>query len=278
MKIGIYFVSKHGQTREIATFLAAQLHNLGCDTLAIDLNKPPTKSCRVAEFDMVLVGAPVYQGGYPSEVRRFVEDNRRELRNARRTGFFSTCLSAAPGTPASWQQSLGPVRKFLDDLAWSPQWVAIFAGALNYQEYNPLVRWVLKKISVNNGGPGGTSRDYEFTRWDDVGRLAKDFANDERESPYRESLVPFATRTLNLLMPKFEQRLVQHISVRATPDEVGLAINSLNRSDTWFAEFLARVRNFGNQAVNPLATFGRLPKRLARPPFTLASAMKLPAD
>ena len=37
MKIGIYFVSKHGQTREIATFLAAQLHNLGCDTLAIDL-------------------------------------------------------------------------------------------------------------------------------------------------------------------------------------------------------------------------------------------------
>jgi menaquinone-dependent protoporphyrinogen oxidase len=255
MKIGIYFVSKHGQTREIATFLAAQLHNLGCDTLAIDLNNSPIESCRVAELDMVLVGAPVYQGGYPSEVRRFVEDNRRELRNARRTGFFSTCLSAAPGTPASWQQSLGPVRKFLDDLAWSPQWVAIFAGALNYQEYNPLVRWVLKKISVNNGGPGDTSRDYEFTRWDDVGRFAKDFANDERESPYRESSVPFATRTLNLLMPKFEQRLVQHISVRATPDEVGLAINSLNRSDTWFAEFLARVRNFGNQAVNPPTNF-----------------------
>jgi menaquinone-dependent protoporphyrinogen oxidase len=114
---------------------------------------------------------------------------RRELRNARRTGLFSTCLSAAPGAPASWQQSLGPVRKFLDDLAWSPQWVAIFAGALNYQEYNPLVRWVLKKISMNNGGPGDTSRDYEFTRWDDVGRFAKDFANDERESPYRESSV-----------------------------------------------------------------------------------------
>jgi menaquinone-dependent protoporphyrinogen IX oxidase len=88
MKIGIYFVSKHGQTREIATFLAAQLHNLGCDTLAIDLNNSPIESCRVAELDMVLVGAPVYQGGYPSEVRRFVEDNRRELRNARRTGFF----------------------------------------------------------------------------------------------------------------------------------------------------------------------------------------------
>jgi menaquinone-dependent protoporphyrinogen oxidase len=172
MKIGIYFASKHGH-RKIAAFLAVPLHSLGFDTLAIDLNKSPIKSCRVAEFDMVLVGVPVYQGGYPSEVRRFVEDNRRELRNARRAGFFSTCLSVTPGTPVSWQQSFVPVRKFLDDLAWSPQWVVFFAAALNYREYNPLVRWVLKKISVRNGGPADTSRDYEFTPWDHVERFAK---------------------------------------------------------------------------------------------------------
>ena len=38
MKIGIYFASKHGQTRKIAAFLAVQLHSL---------NKSPKKGeCR----------------------------------------------------------------------------------------------------------------------------------------------------------------------------------------------------------------------------------------
>jgi hypothetical protein len=106
-----------------------------------------------------------------------------------------------------------------------------------------------------NGGPGDISRDYEFTRWDDVERFGNDFASDERESPYRESAVLIATRTLNRLMPKFEQRLAQHISVRATPDDVAFAIKSLNRSDMCGSQNCLRVRNFGNQAVNPAANF-----------------------
>jgi hypothetical protein len=172
---------------------------------------------------------------------------------------------------------MGPVQTFLDDLAWTPQWVAIFAGALNYREYNPLVRRVLRKISVRNGGPADTSRDYDPTRWDHVERSAKDFANGESESPFRQSSIPFATRTLNVLMSEFEQRLVQRIYVLATPDEVGVAIKSLNRSDMWLAEFLARLRNFGIKRLIHRKAFCRRLKHSARPPFARAKAMKLPA-
>ena len=251
MSIGIYFVSKYGQTRKIAQFLTTQFGNLGLQARSIDVSDVSSDSTKTLEFDALLIGAPVYQGSYPSAVRRFIENHRRELLTATRTGFFSTCLAATPGTADSYRESLVPVRKFLDDVAWTPQWIATFPGALNYREYTPVVRWVLKRISVQSGGPGNTSKDHELTRWDEVARFAEQFANDAGESEFRATSVPLATRVLNVLMPEYEHRLVQRLAVRATPDQVGAALKSLERADMPFAEWLAGVRDFGKPNGNP---------------------------
>jgi len=147
------------------------------------------------------------------------------------------------------------VRKFLEESAWTPQWIASFPGALYYREYNPLVRWLLRRISVRAGGPTDTSQDHEFTRWDEVARFARDFAENARESSFRGESVSLATRTLNSLMPEYEHRLVQKLSVHATPEQVVSAITCLEGADMPLAELLARIRNFGRKISEPPADF-----------------------
>lgn len=243
--IGIYFVSKHGQTRKIASHLARWLEAQDAEVRVIDLERPPDDSPPISDFDSVLVGAPVYRYQYSRAVRRFIRTHRQELSKLSSTGFFSTCLTATPDTPEAHAESLGPVRDFLDETAWSPQWIASFPGALNYPEYNPLLRWMMKRISANEGGPTDTSKDYYLTRWDEVSEFAAHFLYDEPESRYRASRVSRATKTLNSLMPNFEQRIVQRIEIEAVPDEVRLALETMELEDMPLAEVLARIRNFG---------------------------------
>src|SRR5271157_4466574 len=139
-RIGIYFASKHRQTDKIAHFLGECFANRVWDVYVTDLQDGGAGVPNVGNFDAVLIGAPMYMGRYPRAVRRFVKANRAELMQMGSTGFFSICLTATPGTRESYLESLGPVREFLDDVSWTPQWIASFPGALNYREYNPLVR------------------------------------------------------------------------------------------------------------------------------------------
>jgi hypothetical protein len=171
------------------------------------------------------------------------------------TGFFSTCLTATPGTREAYLESLGPVSKFLEEVSWTPDWIASFPGALNYREYNPLVRWVMKRISQKEGGPTDASRDYELTRWEEVSRFAQDFDEGAAQSPYRAETIALATRTLNELMPEFEQRIVQEITIQASPEEVRSAIESMELSDMPLAEILAWVRNLGHASEEHPVTF-----------------------
>jgi menaquinone-dependent protoporphyrinogen oxidase len=53
--------------------------------------------------------------------------------------------------------------------------VKIAAGALLYTHYNFFIRWMMKRIVATAGGDTDTSRDYEYTDWNDVRAFARDF-------------------------------------------------------------------------------------------------------
>ncbi len=270
-RVGIYFASKHRQTEKIAHFLGECFANRGWDIHVTNLREHAGVP-EICNFDAVLIGAPMYMHRYARAVRQFIKDNRGELMRTGSTGFFSTCLTATPGTRESYLESLGPVRKFLDEVAWTPQWIASFPGALNYRDYNPLVRLVMKRILQQEGVPTDTTKDYEFTRWDEVSRFAQDFAEGVTQSPYRGDSVALSTRTLNALMPDFEQRIVQQMTVQASPEEVRSAIQTMELADMPLAEFLVRIRNLGRKSEeHPVtfqeaaAAFGALPIAIAQP-------------
>jgi menaquinone-dependent protoporphyrinogen oxidase len=249
--IGIYFASKHGRTAQIAHFLGEWFTEHGADVHVADLSQGTQGLVEVRNFDAVLVGAPMYGGRYPSVVRKFVRENRTELMTVGSTGFFSVCLAETPGTRAAHLDALRPVREFLDDVSWTPEWIASFPGALNYREYNPLLRRIMRGISEKEGGPTDTAKNFEFTRWDEVERFAQDFHDGAARSSFGGELVPLATRTLNKFAPEFEQRIVQQISIEATPDEVRVALECLEPADMPLAEFLASIRNLGREVEKP---------------------------
>ena len=264
--IGIYFSSKHRQTEKIAHFLGECFTSRGWDVYVTDLKHGAAGTPEVGNFSAVLIGAPMYMHRYPKAVREFIAENRTELMALPSTGFFSACLTATPGTHEAYLESLGPVRRFLDEVSWTPDWIASFPGALNYREYNPLMRRIMRNISRKEGGPTDTSRDFELTRWEEVSRFAQDFDEGADGSPYRVETVSLATRTLNDVMPEFEQRMVQEITIQASPDEVQSAIESMELSDMPLAEILAWIRNLGRTReeypVNfqqAAAAFGALP-------------------
>jgi len=264
--IGIYYVSRHGQTDKIAHFLGDCFTNRGWDVYVTDLHDGAAGTPEVSNFSAVLIGAPMYMHRFPKSIRAFILENRPELMARPSTGFFSTCLTATPGTHDAYLESLVPVQHFLDEVSWTPDWIASFPGALNYKEYNPLLRRIMRNISRKEGGPTDTSKDFELTRWEEVMRFAQDIDEGVMGSPYRVETIPLATRTLDELMPEFEQRIAQEITIEASPDEVGSAIESMELSDMPLADILGWIRNLGQvheeRPVNfqqAAAAFGALP-------------------
>jgi len=246
--IGIYFTTKRYQTQKIANYLAQWFRESGSEVEVLDLARLDERSPLPTDFDAVLIGSPVYMCGYPREVTRFVRQRRTALNRVQTTGFFSVSLTATPETPEAYAESLGPVGKFLDATAWSPQWIASFPGALNYREYNPVLRSIMRNISAKRGGPTDTRQDYYFTRWDEVSQFAADFFNGEASSRYRAATFAHATRTLNALMPDFEQRIVQQVEVAAAPEEIRAVIQTMQLEDMPLAGLLAWIRNLGQEA------------------------------
>ena len=49
------------------------------------------------------------------------------------------------------------------------------AGALPYTRYNWFIRLVMKRIAAKAGGDTDTTRDYEYTDWEDLRSFTEQF-------------------------------------------------------------------------------------------------------
>ncbi|MNC94612.1 Protoporphyrinogen IX dehydrogenase [menaquinone] [compost metagenome] len=54
------------------------------------------------------------------------------------------------------------------------------AGALPYSKYNWVKRWMMRRIVAKAGGDTDTSRDYEYTDWNDLRAFAKEFIQQSK--------------------------------------------------------------------------------------------------
>lgn len=189
--IGIYYYSKYGQTRKIAEFLKKKLQDKGCAAIAVDLRKRPemVEIPRVDErFDTLIIAAPLYARRYPKRVVQFIKKNNAAL-SLKNSGFCSISLAEASRTEEAHREVLGPLTELMLQRGWSPQWVASFPGALEYRRYSVLIRMIMKRISRQTGGPTDTSRDYEFTDWDEVARFASEIAENRKGGEFSKEQV-----------------------------------------------------------------------------------------
>ncbi len=71
MKTLILFSTRDGQTREIASFLASELKELGIDADTLNLNR--TDVVEWHHYDRVVIGASIRYGHFHPAVDRFVK-------------------------------------------------------------------------------------------------------------------------------------------------------------------------------------------------------------
>ena len=101
------------------------------------------------------------------------------------TAFLSVSLAEASVEDANTRpeyraEAEAHVKKataaFLAETGWVPSLISAAAGALVYTKYNFLTRFIMKRIARKTGRPTDTTRDYEYTDWSRLDRLAEEFA------------------------------------------------------------------------------------------------------
>lgn len=166
--------SLEGQSDKIADRIATRLADREIE--AVRLRLPADAAADLAGFDGAVLGGSVHVGKHARTLADFVQRNRDVLAS-RPTAFFSVSLSAAGASDEQQADAQRLRSSFLDQASWQPDISADFAGALRYRSYGLLKRWLMKRIAAKAGGDTDTSRDHEYTDWDQVDALGDQFAD-----------------------------------------------------------------------------------------------------
>ncbi|QIZ52836.1 menaquinone-dependent protoporphyrinogen IX dehydrogenase [Dickeya zeae] len=170
MKALILFSSRDGQTRAIASYIANNLKGtLECDVANIlsahevDLDK----------YDRVMIGASVRYGHFHPALEKFIRQHLALLQR-KPSAFFSVNLTARKPEKRSLQTN-AYTRKFLLRSPWQPDLGAVFAGALRYPRYRWFDRVMIQLIMRMTGGETDSTKEIEYTDWEQVARFAQSF-------------------------------------------------------------------------------------------------------
>ena len=169
----IIFGTTDGQTAKVARAIGEQLRSRGHDTAVVDA---AAVTPNPADYDAIVVAASVHAGGYQRPIVHWVLEHSATL-NHMPTAFVSVCLGVLQHDRKVDAELKTIVDAFLHSTSWRPIETKVVAGALRYREYNFLKRWVMKRIVKKAGGDTDTSKDYEYTDWNDLRQFADQFSN-----------------------------------------------------------------------------------------------------
>jgi menaquinone-dependent protoporphyrinogen oxidase len=169
-RILVVYGSTYGQAERVAHRIAAVLSGAGH---VVDINKADLlpASLQLAAYDGFVVATSVLMGHHQKYVRDFVRRNATLL-NEVPSAFVSVC-GAGRSDP---RQAQSYIDTLLRETGWRPTATTSFTGAVAYTRYGWWFRWYLKLISRWKGLPTDTSRDWDFTEWDEVDRFAAELA------------------------------------------------------------------------------------------------------
>jgi menaquinone-dependent protoporphyrinogen oxidase len=178
--VPVFFATTEGQTRRIAERLAGVLREHGLSSRTIDLGSREADRVDWSRVRGAIVGASLHAGKHQSVARTFARSHAAALTRVP-SAFFSVSLSANSSNPDEREAARRLADEFPAGCGWQPAIVQPLAGRLAYTQYGFLKRQILKRIARKEGAPTDTSRDYEFTNWEKVDRLAQALGGVIRE-------------------------------------------------------------------------------------------------
>ena len=171
-RVLILYGTSEGQTGKIARAIAASLIVRGIDA---DIVQAGTRDPRPCHYSGVIVAGSLHAGGYQKPVAKWIRAHLAEF-GTQPTAFVSVCLAVLSKQEKARDEARDIPRRFVDGLGWHPTVIKVVAGALPYTKYNIFMRWIMKRIVSEAGGDTDTSRDYEYTDWQDLRDFAARFA------------------------------------------------------------------------------------------------------
>ena len=159
-KVLVAYVSYCGSTGGVAEAIGRVLCDAGVDT-DIRLVKNVDD---VSAFSAVVVGSAVRSTSWYPEAIEFVRKNRQTLIGIP-VAYFLTCLALYEDSEASRkvaQSYMDPVLNAAPDVR--PLDTGLFAGVLDYEKMNMMIRMVMKSKMKSKGVPEGDFRDWNAIR------------------------------------------------------------------------------------------------------------------
>ena len=92
------------------------------------------------------------------------------------TAFLSVCLAVLEQNAKTRREVANILERFFARTGWRPPIAKPIAGAVRYTRYGWLKRLMMKRIVGKAGGGTDTTRDYEYTDWNDLRAFAGEFA------------------------------------------------------------------------------------------------------
>ena len=160
--IFIYSTS-NGQSLKICNAL-----NKNKESLIIDIDK--IQKVKLDKFDQIIIGASVKYGDHNKKIYDFIKNNKILL-ETKKTGFFSVNATARK-SEKNKPETNPYVIKFLKKTNWTPDNIGVFAGKIDFPNYNFLEKYIIKVIMWITNGPTDTSKTFEFTDWEDVKKFS----------------------------------------------------------------------------------------------------------
>lgn len=176
-RILVVYGTTDGHTRKIGQALAIAL---GADGASVDLRhaKAIDRRLRPEDYDAAFVLASVHVMNYQRSIKRWVRAHAGAL-NRMPSAFVSVCLGILEQNEKSQRDVREIATRFLRKFGWHPTAVKIVPGALPYTRYGWLKKFVMRRIASKVSVDTDTTRDYEYTDWEDLERFAREFVRSE---------------------------------------------------------------------------------------------------
>jgi len=165
-RILILYSSTDGHTLKICQRIAAILEQHGHTVQLAPIASSPAD---LESFDKFVIGARIRYGRHHRDVYDFIT-RHQALLEAKPSAFFSVNVVARK--PNKNTPETNPyMRKFLSQIAWQPDALAVFAGMIDYSKYRFFDRQMIRFIMYITHGPTHPNTVADFTDWDLVERF-----------------------------------------------------------------------------------------------------------
>ena len=125
----------------------------------------------LGDYDKIVIGASIRYGKHRPQVVDLINANQ-EILESRPSAFFSVNVVARK--PEKNTPETNPyLQKFLKQISWKPQYMAVFAGKIDYPSYDFWDRTAIRFIMWMTKGPTDPTAVVEFTDWTKVDEFGR---------------------------------------------------------------------------------------------------------